>query len=156
VACASAALWVGLLYDADALDAAWDLAKSFSREERHALRHGVPQHALKLPFRQYRVRDLAQEVLTIAAHGLRRARRNAQGADERIFLEPLLEIAATGKPRPSISWHCSTAPGAAAWIQCFVNMRIKQGGLIRERDPHKVNRAGCSELHADFCQICFA
>jgi glutamate--cysteine ligase len=91
--CALPALWVGLLYDDDALDAAWDLVKDFSREERHALRDGVPRHALKLPFRRGTVRDLAREALEIAAHGLqRRARLNSRGADERIFLEPLVEI----------------------------------------------------------------
>ena len=91
--CALPALWVGLLYDDDALGAAWDLVKDFSREERHALRDGVPKHALKLPFRGHSVRELAAETLKIAAHGLkRRARLNGNGADESIFLEPLLEI----------------------------------------------------------------
>ena len=91
--CALPALWVGLLYDDDALGAAWDLVKDFSREERHALRDGVPKHALKLPFRGHAVRELAAETLKIAAHGLkRRARLNGNGADESIFLEPLLEI----------------------------------------------------------------
>lgn len=46
--CALPAFWVGLLYDDEALDAAWDLVKDFSRQERHALRDGVPRHALKL------------------------------------------------------------------------------------------------------------
>ena len=91
--CALPAFWVGLLYDDEALDAAWDLVKDFSLTERHALRDGVPKHALKLPFRNGTVRDLAEQALKIAAHGLqRRARLNPNGADERIFLEPLLEI----------------------------------------------------------------
>jgi glutamate--cysteine ligase len=91
--CALPAFWVGLLYDDEALDAAWDLVKDFSRAERHALRDGVPKHALKLPHRSGSVRDLAEEAVKIAAHGLkRRARLNSNGADESIFLEPLLEI----------------------------------------------------------------
>jgi len=91
--CALPALWVGLLYDNDALNAAWDLVKDFTREERHALRDGVPKQALKLKFRNHTVRDLAAETLKIAAHGLqRRARLNRNGADESIFLEPLIEI----------------------------------------------------------------
>ncbi|MEW5837198.1 MAG: glutamate--cysteine ligase [Pseudomonadota bacterium] len=96
--CALPALWVGLLYDDEALDAAWDLVKDFSLAERHALRDGVPKHALKLPFRGGTVRDLARESLKIAAHGLkRRARLNASGADESVFLEPLLEIVESGQ-----------------------------------------------------------
>jgi len=91
--CALPAFWVGLLYDATALDAAWDLVKDFSREERHALRDGVPKHALKLPFRNGSVRDLATEAIKIAAHGLqRRARLNSHGADESLFLDTLVRI----------------------------------------------------------------
>jgi len=91
--CALPAFWVGLLYDDAALDAAWDLVRDFTREERHALRDGVPKHALKLPFRSGRVLDLARESLRIAAAGLqRRARLSPGGADERIFLDTLLQI----------------------------------------------------------------
>jgi glutamate--cysteine ligase len=91
--CALPAFWVGLLYDRTALDAAWDLVADFTREERHALRDGVPRHALKLPFRSGTVRDLADEALKIAAEGLRRrARLTPAGADERIFLDILLQI----------------------------------------------------------------
>src|SRR5690349_5277720 len=44
--CALPALWVGLLYDEQALDAAWDLVKHWTIEEREALRHAVPREAL--------------------------------------------------------------------------------------------------------------
>ena len=92
--CALPAFWVGLLYDDTALDAAWDLVKDFSMAERHALRDGVPKHALKLPFRGASVRELALEALKISAHGLqRRARTNRNGADETIFLTSLIESA---------------------------------------------------------------
>jgi glutamate--cysteine ligase len=92
--CALPALWVGLLYDDTALDAAWDLVKDFTRDERHALRDGVPKQALKLPFRGHTVRELAIETLKIAEQGLkRRARVNAHGADESMFLAPLIEYA---------------------------------------------------------------
>jgi glutamate--cysteine ligase len=96
--CALPAFWVGLLYDDAALDAAWDLVKDFTRDERHALRDGVPKHAMGLPFRGGTVRDLAREALNISTHGLqRRAYLNSRGADERVHIEPLLEIVETGK-----------------------------------------------------------
>ena len=92
--CALPAFWVGLLYDDAALDAAWDLVKDFSLAEREALRREVPRTALKTPFRSGTVRELALEALKIAGHGLkRRARLNGRGADEAMFLEPLVEIA---------------------------------------------------------------
>ncbi|MEX1828012.1 glutamate--cysteine ligase [Luteibacter sp. CQ10] len=96
--CALPAYWVGLLYDDVALDAAWDLVKDFSKAERHALRDGVPKDALALKFRTHSVRELALESLKIAEHGLKR--RNvvgSRGSDESIYLEPLLEIALSGK-----------------------------------------------------------
>ena len=90
--CALPAFWVGLLYDQTALDAAWDLVKDFTLAERHALRDGVPKHALKLPFRNGTVRDLAREALKISGQGLaRRNRLNATGATEAVFIEPLIE-----------------------------------------------------------------
>jgi len=96
--CALPAFWVGLLYDDAALDAAWDLVRDFTREERHALRDGVPRHALKLPFRGGTVRDLAERALSIAAEGLRRrARLTPAGLDERIFLDALLAIVDAGQ-----------------------------------------------------------
>ncbi|MBN8728026.1 MAG: glutamate--cysteine ligase [Xanthomonadales bacterium] len=96
--CALPALWVGLLYDDAALDAAWDLVRDFTREERHALRDGVPRQALKLPFRGGTVRELAEQALMIAAEGLRRrARLTPAGLDERIFLDALLDIVESGQ-----------------------------------------------------------
>ncbi|MBS7458032.1 glutamate--cysteine ligase [Coralloluteibacterium stylophorae] len=101
--CALPAFWIGLLYDDAALDAAWDLVKDFSREERHALRDGVPERALGLPFRGGRVQDLALAALEIAAAGLsRRARLNASGDNESGFLEPLLEVARSGRTAADI------------------------------------------------------
>ncbi len=96
--CALPAFWTGLLYDATALDAAWDLVKDFTRAERHALRDGVPKHALKLPFRGGTVRDLARRALEIAGHGLaRRNRLSARGVGEGSFLEPLIEYVAANQ-----------------------------------------------------------
>ena len=92
--CALPAFWVGLLYDSEALDAAWDLVKDFSMDERNALRDGVPKYALKLPFRGATVRELALEALKIAGEGLKRRNRlNASGTSEAVFLEPLVEFA---------------------------------------------------------------
>ena len=91
--CALPAFWVGLLYDQVALDAAWDLVKDFTLEERNTLRDGVPKHALKLPFRNGTARDLAAEAVKIAIAGLqRRARLNSKGVDESGFLDTLVEI----------------------------------------------------------------
>jgi glutamate--cysteine ligase len=92
--CALPAFWVGLLYDDESLNAAWDLVKDFSMQERQALRDGVAKHALKLPFRGNTLRELALQALKISSNGLaRRARLNGSGANEAGFIEPLIELA---------------------------------------------------------------
>ncbi|MGJ8537357.1 MAG: glutamate--cysteine ligase, partial [Parasphingopyxis sp.] len=47
--CALPALWVGLLYDQGALDAAWDMVKGWTLEERETLRDSVPKLGFKAP-----------------------------------------------------------------------------------------------------------
>ena len=95
--CALPALWTGLLYDRAALDAAWELVKDWTAEERQALRDGVPKTALRTKFRTGTVLDVARQALAIAEAGLqRRAFTNAKGEDERIFLEPVAAILREG------------------------------------------------------------
>lgn len=93
------ALWVGLLYDPASLDAASRLVADWTEDERRGLRLAVPKSALATPFRDRTVRDVAKEVLAIARSGLAARRRldPATGRDETVFLEPLDEIAASGK-----------------------------------------------------------
>lgn len=97
--CALPALWVGLLYDDAALDAAWDLVKHWTLEERQALRDAVPRLGLAAPVPGGgTLRDVAAPALDIAHRGLAaRARHNASGDDETGFLDPLHEIVRTGK-----------------------------------------------------------
>jgi glutamate--cysteine ligase len=97
--CALPALWVGLLYDQTALDAAWDLVKDWSMEEREALRNAVPRLALDAPVPGGRtLRDIAPEVLRIARAGLTaRGQLNSSGDNETGFLAPLEEIVSSGK-----------------------------------------------------------
>ena len=96
--CALPALWVGLLYDDAALDAAWERVRHWTIEEREALRHAVPREALDAPVPGGgTMRDLAGEVLEIATAGLSaRAELNASGDNESGFLDPLREVVATG------------------------------------------------------------
>jgi glutamate--cysteine ligase len=96
--CALPALWVGLLYDSEALDAAWELVKHWDIGERERLRGEVPKLALDAvtPDGQP-MREFADRVLEIAAGGLtRRAQVNSAGDNEGGFLDPLRDVIATG------------------------------------------------------------
>ena len=97
--CALPALWVGLLYDGASLDAAWDLVRHWTIEERESLRSTVPKLALDAPIPGGgKLIDLAREVVEIARQGLvSRARVNSSGDSEAGFLEPLQEIVTSGK-----------------------------------------------------------
>jgi glutamate--cysteine ligase len=96
--CALPALWVGLLYEEDALDAAWTLVKDWTAEERETLRGEVPRAALATRFRGSTVQDIAREVLQIARKGLRDRRQiNAAGDDETVHLDVLEEVVESGK-----------------------------------------------------------
>ena len=97
--CALPALWVGLLYDQGALDAAWDLVKHWTIDDHHRIRADVPRLGLgaKGP-RGRSFRDLAALVLDVAHAGLAaRARLDEAGSNETGFLEPLREIVARGR-----------------------------------------------------------
>jgi glutamate--cysteine ligase len=97
--CALPAFWVGLLYDEDALAAAWDEVKDWSIEERQRLRDAVPKLGLKstTPGGE-NLHALGERILAIAESGLNaRARLNASGDNESGFLDPLREVLASGK-----------------------------------------------------------
>jgi glutamate--cysteine ligase len=96
--CALPALWVGLLYDDTALDAAAELVRGWTPEDHRYLRAEVPRTALGTPFRGRLVRDVAREVVAIAKAGLAaRARIDWDGQNETRYLNRLEQIAADGR-----------------------------------------------------------
>ncbi len=98
ILCALPALWVGLLYDTEVLDAAWDLVRDWDMAEHERLRREVPRQALKAKVAQATMREFALEVLKLSETGLRRrARLDSQGRDETIYLGPLFEIVESGR-----------------------------------------------------------
>lgn len=96
--CALPALWVGLLYDQDVLDAAWDLVKDWTAQERQDLRDTVPRLGLAAPFRTGTLQDVAIRVVELARAGLqKRAKLNSFNDDETVFLDTLDTIARSGE-----------------------------------------------------------
>ena len=96
--CAMPAFWVGLLYDEAALDAAWDLVKDWTEEDRAQLRRDVPKMGLQTPFRGKTLREIAIAALAISREGLKtRGRTNAHGENESVFLQELDNFARTGR-----------------------------------------------------------
>jgi glutamate--cysteine ligase len=112
------AFWVGLLYDDASLDAAWDIAKDWTAEERQTLRDDVPRLGFRAMVRGRSLLDLAKQTLAISHEGLRRRRRlDAAGRDETRHLEPIDEFVARGRtPAEELlekfhgPWRGSVAP----------------------------------------------
>lgn len=89
--------WTGILYDDTACEAAWNLVKDWSLEERQALHQGVIKEGLNLAFRDGTVCDLAHKAVILAQQGLRRrAVRLHGGADETRYLDILFMMTESG------------------------------------------------------------
>ena len=95
--CALPAFWVGLLYDAEALDAAEELTRNWTFEEVLGMRDAVPEQGISTLFRNTNLREIGREALAISRLGLQnRSRKNRDGYDETSFLSTLDEVVARG------------------------------------------------------------
>jgi glutamate--cysteine ligase len=91
------AYWAGILYDDDSLEAAWDLVKNWTAEERQKLRDDVPKLGFAARVAGHDVLHLAKTTVALAQKGLARRRRlDAGGEDERRYLRPIEEYVARG------------------------------------------------------------
>lgn len=98
--CALPAFWVGLMYDQTALDAAWDLCKHWTADQREALRVAASIDGLQAQVEGINMHDLARQCVAISEAGLKaRAMPGAGGMvpDETHFLNALKESVETGK-----------------------------------------------------------
>ena len=98
--CALPAFWVGLCYEQDSLDAAWDLVKDWDAGTREALRVAASVDGLHAKVGNIDMHELSKSVLDIAHAGLaKRARPGAGGMipDETHFLNALIESVETKK-----------------------------------------------------------
>jgi len=103
------------MYEQGALDAAWDLCKGWTSEEREQLRLDAARHGLRAEIAGRSLREIAGACLDIADRGLRaRARAGADGLipDETHFLNALKDIVDRGEsPSDELLRRCETAWG---------------------------------------------
>jgi glutamate--cysteine ligase len=98
--CALPAFWVGLTYDQEALDAAYDLCKNWDTETREQWRVAASVNGLQAKVGGQSMHDIARECINIAELGLKnRAMPGAGGMvpDETHFLNALKDSVETGK-----------------------------------------------------------
>ncbi|GIW42496.1 MAG: glutamate--cysteine ligase [Candidatus Binatia bacterium] len=92
LALAAPAICKGVLYSRGSLEAAWELVKAWTWEERLELWHEVHRSAMRAKVRGLTVRDLCGELLEAARLGL--VDRGAQ--EEVVYLEPLFDLVRKG------------------------------------------------------------
>ena len=96
--CALPALWTGLMYDAEALDAAADLAAGLTTDDVADARMQAAEFGLKGQIGGRSMHDLAKEMVAIASKGLsRRKQLDSAGNDETGFLDPIRQITDQGQ-----------------------------------------------------------
>ncbi|MBN1605689.1 MAG: glutamate--cysteine ligase [Polyangiaceae bacterium] len=112
------ALLTGILYDARALDRARDLVAPIQYEEAAAARIELTALGLRAELAGRPMLWWAERVLDIASAGLAaRARRRADGRDERVYLEPLVRLVGSGQsPADALIDRLARAPLSAGAI----------------------------------------
>ena len=88
------AFWTGLMYDADALGAAWEIARGWDAATREGLRVAASEAGLAGSAGGVSLRDVAARVLDLSRAGL-----VARGLGEEVHLAPLQAIVASGRTR---------------------------------------------------------
>ena len=101
---AVAAAWKGLLYDADALSAAAELARDFAPEALRPLSEAASRFGLKAEYRGRPLSEWCREAVAVADSGLKR-----QG-EEAACLDPLHEVIREGRS-PGAAWPASSVVG---------------------------------------------
>lgn len=87
------ALLKGILYSDDCLGAAWDLVKRWSYGERLVIVDAAQKSGLEARAGRMALSEIANELLEIAATGLKRAHAlNKRGEDETIYLRRTMEM----------------------------------------------------------------
>jgi len=89
---ALSALWVGLLYDSQSLDEAYNLISKWEVETIKEVRSQVPVKALKAESGNINVGEISRHIYRIAAEGLTRRAAIRSTENECRFLAPLKEI----------------------------------------------------------------
>jgi glutamate--cysteine ligase len=91
------AYWAGLLYDDDSLDAAWDLVKDWTAEERQKFRDDVPKLGFRAMAAGQSALEIAKRTLAFARNGLaRRHRLDSTGKDESRHLQSIEDYVSRG------------------------------------------------------------
>jgi glutamate--cysteine ligase len=121
------ALFTGILYDERALGEAEEMAREVTLRAALASRAEIPRLGLNARLGARPVRELAERLVEISGAGLaRRARLDAHGDDETIYLRPLIKLVAAGLS-PADELRGSREPGSALDPSALLGVRVAAG-----------------------------
>jgi glutamate--cysteine ligase len=106
LAIAVPAVWKGLLYNRQALDAAVDLARAFPASGIPQLSRAVSRNGLRAEYRGRTIAAWCGEAVSIATDGLKGIASACGRPDESIYLDPMKEVLASGRS-PGDLWPSS-------------------------------------------------
>ena len=98
--CALPAFWVGLMYDQDSLDSAWDICKTWDASTREEMRIAASEDGVSANVNGISMLSLAKDLVDISRSGLKNRARSGNGGlvpDECHFLNSIEEVIETGK-----------------------------------------------------------
>lgn len=134
VACALPALWTGVFYDAQALEAADAWTSDWTYDEVLALRGRVGTEGLRTTFRDTTLQAQALELLRLSEEGLaRRARKSAKGNDERVHLAPLRALVEAGKTPAEQALEDVGDASGDAWVRKVIEVCDLEQGTLSAR-----------------------
>ncbi|MFV0521687.1 MAG: glutamate--cysteine ligase [Mangrovibacterium sp.] len=102
---ALSAFWVGLLYDEQSRNEAYEIISAWSIEDMLELRKQVPKKALKATSVNLNAWDIAKKMLQLADDGLTRRANLCCTADESRYLKPLRKIVNSGITQAEQNLH---------------------------------------------------
>ena len=118
--CALPALWVGLLYADEALDAAWERVRHWSLRSASSFATTSPRMALDAPVRAAgRCMTGARSDRHRLARPYKPRRAQCRGRQRRRVPRPLTRVVASGMTRPTACSRNTTANGAGTSPKCM-------------------------------------
>jgi glutamate--cysteine ligase len=103
------ALVKGILYDTQAREEAWEIVRPWSEVARQALYLTISRKGPEARIDGGSARERIVELVRTSRDGLKRQnRRNSEGQDESVYLEPLEERLREG-------WYCPAKEILALW-----------------------------------------
>lgn len=123
---ALSAFWVGLLYDNQSRNEAYEMISTWNIEEIQDIRAQVPVKALKATTANLNVAEISKKLYQLASDGLTRRAKVCKTSDESQYLDPVREITESGITQADRLLHCYHNDFDSSLVHMLESWREKQ------------------------------